>query len=50
VTDSKKCCITSALNETDNGMLWNSSEEDGNVTGEFKEDQGTDCEDGDKWQ
>ena len=23
----KKCCISSAVNETDNGMLWNGSED-----------------------
>ena len=39
---SKKCCITNAANETDNDILWNGSEEDGNVMGEWKEDQGTD--------
>jgi hypothetical protein len=41
VTGSKKCCITNAVNETDNDMLWHGSEEDGNVMGECK-DQGTD--------
>jgi hypothetical protein len=33
----KKCCISSAVDETDNGMLWNGSEEG----------TGTYCEDGD---
>ena len=28
-------------------MLWNGSEEDGNVRSECEEDEGTDCEDGD---
>jgi hypothetical protein len=28
-------------------MLWNSSEEDGNVRSVCEEDEGTDCEDGD---
>jgi hypothetical protein len=28
-------------------MLWNDSEEDGNVGSECEEDEGTDCEDGD---
>ena len=27
----KKCCISIALNETDDDMLWNVSEEDGYV-------------------
>jgi hypothetical protein len=27
----KKCCISSAVNRTDDDMLWNGSEEDGNV-------------------
>ena len=29
------------------GMLWDGSEEDGNVSRECEEDGGTDCEDGD---
>ena len=41
----KKCCIS---NEgTDSDMLWNGSEEGGNVRSECEEDEGTDCEDGD---
>jgi hypothetical protein len=43
----KKCCISNAVDETDDDMLWNDSEEDGNVTSECEEDEGTDCEDGD---
>ena len=27
-------------------MLWNASEEDGNVRSECEEDEGTDCDDG----
>jgi hypothetical protein len=43
----KKCCITSATDKTGRDVLWNgSSEEDGNVGIECKEDEGTDCEDG----
>jgi hypothetical protein len=41
----KQCCISSALDVTDDGMLWNDNEEDGNVS-ECEEDD-TDCEDGD---
>jgi hypothetical protein len=43
----KKCCISNVLDETDKDMLWNGSEEDGNVRSECKEDEGTDSEDGD---
>ena len=42
MTNSKKCCISNAVNETDDDRLWNGSEEDGNVRGECKEDEGTD--------
>jgi hypothetical protein len=42
-----KCCTSSAVGGTDDGMLWKGSEEDGNVRSECEEDEGTDCEDGD---
>jgi len=42
----KKCCVFSALYETDGDMLWNDSEEDGIVRSECEGDDGTDCEDG----
>jgi hypothetical protein len=45
--DFKKCCISHALDETDDNMLWNGCEEDGNVMAECEEDKGTDCENGD---
>jgi len=32
---------------TDDDMLWNGSEEGGNVRSEREEDEGTDCGDGD---
>ena len=41
----KKCCISSAIDETDD--MWNTREEDGNVRSECEEDEGTDCADGD---
>jgi hypothetical protein len=41
-----KCCISNAMDETDD-MLWNGSEEDGDVGSECEKDKGTDCEDGD---
>jgi len=41
------CCISNAMDETDDySMLWNGSEEEGNVRNEYKEDEDTDCEDG----
>jgi len=43
----KKCCISIAVDETDNDMLWNGSAEDGDVKSGCQEDEGTDCEDGD---
>ena len=30
----KKCCISNAVDGTDDDMLWNGSEEDGHVTSE----------------
>jgi hypothetical protein len=31
------------VDETDDGMLWNDSEEDGDIRSECDEDEGTDC-------
>jgi hypothetical protein len=42
----KKCCISNAMEETNDDMLRKGSEEDGNIK-ECEEDEGTDCEDGD---
>jgi hypothetical protein len=39
--------MLSATDETEGDMLWNGSKEDWNVRIEYKEDEGTDCEDGD---
>jgi len=36
----KKCCMSSAVDGTDDDMLWNDREEDGR---ECKENEGTDC-------
>jgi len=44
VNDGKKCCITNAMDETDDSMLQNGSEKEGNVKNECKEDEDTDCE------
>ena len=43
----KKCRISNGVDETDDDMLWNDSEEDGNVKSECEEDEGNDHEDGD---
>jgi hypothetical protein len=43
----KKYCILNAVDETDDDMLWNGSEEVGDVGNECETDEGTDCEDGD---
>jgi hypothetical protein len=40
----KQFCLSSAMDETD--MLWNVSEEDGNVSIDWAEGEGTDCKDG----
>jgi hypothetical protein len=42
-----KCCMSNAVAGTKEGMLWNGSEEDGNVTSDCEGDEGTECEDGD---
>jgi len=41
----KKCCIFNAVEETDEDMLWNNSEEDRNVRSACKEEEGTDFQD-----
>jgi len=41
----KKCCMSSGMDGSD-GMLWNSSEKDGNVRSEHEEDESTDRDDG----
>jgi len=43
----KKCCVVCAVDETGDGMLWNGSEEVGNVRGECEEGKGTDSKHGD---
>jgi hypothetical protein len=43
----KKCCMSNAVDGTDDDMLWNESDEDGFVRSECEEDEGTDCVDGD---
>ena len=42
----KKCCVSSVVDGTDDGMLRNGSEKVGDVRNGCEEDEGTDCEDG----
>ena len=42
----KKCCLFNAVDGTDDDILGNGSEEDGNVGNECEEDEDTDCKDG----
>jgi hypothetical protein len=39
--------MSNSMDETDDDILWNGSEEGGNVNSECEEDGGTECEDGD---
>ena len=43
----RECCISSAVDGNDDDMLWDGSEEGGNVWSECEEGEGTNCEDGD---
>jgi hypothetical protein len=45
VKDFTKCCISNAMDKTDDDMLWNTSKEDGNDWCACEEDEGNDCED-----
>jgi hypothetical protein len=42
----KKCCISIAIDRTNDDMLWDDSEEDGNVRS-VRKMKAFDCEDGD---
>jgi hypothetical protein len=42
----QKYCIFNTVDEKDDNMLWNGSEEDGNVRSECEEDEDTNYEDG----
>jgi len=48
-SDSEVCCMSSAVDETDDDMLWNGTEETGNVRSECEGDEGTDFENGDSY-
>ena len=41
------CEVSDVVDEIDDDMLWNGSEEDGDVRRECEEGEGTDCEDED---
>ena len=43
----KKCCISDAVDATDDDTFQYVSEEDGDFRSKCEEDEGTDCEDGD---
>jgi hypothetical protein len=47
VKGCKKCCIYSAVDKSNDGMLWNGSEEIADVRSESGENEDIDCEDGD---
>jgi len=46
VKSSMKCCISNAVDGTNEDILCNDREADGKVTSECEEGDGTDCEDG----
>jgi hypothetical protein len=46
VKGCKDACISTALDESDDDMLWNDGKNVGNIRSEC-EGEGTDCEDGD---
>jgi len=44
---TKSDCNEPIVGDGTGDMLWNDSEEEGEVRNEWEEDEGTDCEDGD---
>ena len=44
VKGCNKCCMSNTVEETDDDMLWNGSEEDGNVRSDCEVVEGTDFE------
>jgi hypothetical protein len=46
VTGFKKCCISIAVDGTNDDILWNGNEEFESVRSECEENEGTDCEGG----
>jgi hypothetical protein len=43
----KKYCVSTAMDDTDDDVLWNGSEVAGNIRSECEVDEGAECEDGD---
>jgi hypothetical protein len=43
----KKCCISNAMDGSEDDVLWNDSEENGDVRSDAEEEEGTDREDAD---
>ena len=41
----KRCCLSNAVDGTDDNMLWSGIKEDGNVRSECEEDEGSNHED-----
>ena len=42
----RNCCVSTAVDETDDDMLWNGSKEDEKVRSKWQEDESTECKDG----
>jgi hypothetical protein len=47
VNGFKECCVSTAVDDTDDDVLWNGSEVAGNIRSECEVDEGAECEDGD---
>ena len=45
----KKCCISNAVDGTDDDVLWNGGQEEWNIRSYCEEDEGTDCERDTNW-
>jgi hypothetical protein len=43
----ENCCISSAVDETGDDVLWDEIEQDGNVRSECEQDEGAVCKDAD---
>jgi hypothetical protein len=43
----KKCCISNAMDGSEDDVLWSDSEEDGNFSSDGEKEEVTECEDGD---
>jgi hypothetical protein len=43
----KECCVSTAVDDTDEDVLWNGNEVAGNIRSGCEVDEGAECEDGD---